>query len=259
MLLTFDLDGVVMKNPFSTGVFPAVTGLIGQASGLSHGEIMKLIIGEAKSRMGLGNMVAAYDWDDIVNLVAGSLGYREPIDVAALVRQHCTPEHIFAYPEVAETLAHLKTTPHPLLVLTNGFRKYQLPVLEALGIAGFFDAIYTPEVNGRAKPEPEFFLEPRVHYPGLHLHIGDTIIHDIWGANEAGAKSIWIYHDLPESIAGLPLKERAEHPMMSSLVAEGIARDLNAAAYPSVTVAGAMPDYVIKTFGELIPLLELLA
>ncbi len=255
MLLTFDLDGVVMKNPFSTGVFPAVTGLIGQATGLSHGEIMKLIIGEAKSRMGLGNMVAAYDWDDIVNLVAGRLGYNESIDVAALVRKYCTPEHIYAYPEVPETLKRLSTEIYPLVVLTNGFRKYQLPVLEALGVADFFDAIYTPEVNGKAKPEREFFLEPRERYPGRHLHVGDMIIHDIWGANEAGATSIWIYHDLPDSVARLPLKERTGHPMMESLVADGIARDLNAAAYPSVTVAGSMPAYVIKTFGELIPLL----
>jgi FMN phosphatase YigB (HAD superfamily) len=259
MLLTFDLDGVVMKNPFSTGVFPAITRLIGQETGLTHQEIMGAIIGEAKSRMGLGNMVAAYDWDEIVALVAGELGYNEPIDVAALVRQYCTPEHIFAYPEVAETLESLSATTSPLVVLTNGFRKYQLPVLEALGVAGFFDAIYTPEVNGKAKPEREFFLEPRKRYPGQQVHIGDMIIHDIWGANEAGATSIWIYHDLPESVACLPIGERTRHAMMESLVADGIARDLNAAAYPSVTIAGSMPDYVIKTFGELVAVLDLLA
>jgi putative hydrolase of the HAD superfamily len=259
MLLTFDLDGVVMKNPFSTGVFPEVTRRIGQETGFTHKEIMAQIIGEARSRMGLGKMVEAYDWDGIVGLVAGKLGYHEPIDVAALVRKHCTPEHIYAYPEVAETLKSLRTTGYPMVVLTNGFLKYQLPVLEALGVAGFFDAIYTPEVNGKAKPEREFFLEPQMAYPGPHVHIGDTVIHDVWGANQVGAISIWIYHDLPESVASLPLRERAGHEMMPKLIADGISRDLNAAAYPMVTVEGSMPSYVIKSFGELSELIRGLA
>lgn len=257
MLLTFDLDGVVMKNPFSTGVFPEVTRRINEATGVPRQDIMKSIIEEARSRMGQGRMVAAYDWDEIVELVARSLGFTERIDVAALVRQFCTPEHIYAYPEVYETLEHLSTTEDSLVVLTNGFRKYQLPVLEALSVARFFDEIYTPEVIGAAKPEPEFYLEPQKRYPGPHLHIGDTIIHDIWGANEVGVTSIWIYHDLPEAVANLPISKRVGHELMEKLVEDGIARDLNAAAYPKVTVQSSMPHFVIKSFGELLGVLEL--
>ncbi|MCK9526303.1 MAG: HAD family hydrolase [Limnochordia bacterium] len=257
MLLTFDLDGVVMKNPFSTGVFPEVTYRISQETGLARQDIMKSVIAEARDRMGLGKMVDAYNWDEIIALVASRLGFTGHIDVAALVRQFCTPEHIYAYPEVHETLEYLSTTEHPLVVLTNGFRKYQLPVLEALGVAEFFDEIYTPEVNGIAKPEPGFFLEPQERYPGPHIHIGDTIIHDIWGANEVGITTVWVYHDLPEAVASLPIKERIGHAMMKKLVEDGIARDLNAAAYPRVTVQNSMPDYVIKSFGELTGVLDL--
>lgn len=257
MLLTFDLDGVVMKNPFSTGVFPEVTLRIHQATGVPRQDIMKSIIGEARSRMGQGRMVDAYDWDEIIALVARSLGFTEHIDIAALVRHFCTPEHIYAYPEVHKTLEYLSTTEHALVVLTNGFRKYQVPVLEALGVAEFFDDIYTPEVSGFAKPGPEFFLEPQERYPGHHLHIGDTIIHDIWGANEVGITSVWVYHDLPETVAKLPIPQRTGHEMMEKLVADGIARDLNAAAYPRVTVQNSMPDFVIKSLGELLALLDL--
>lgn len=257
MLLTFDLDGVVMKNPFSTGVFPEVTRRISQATGLARQDIMTSIIEEAKSRMGLGKMVDAYNWDEIITLVARKLGFSEHIDVATLVRQFCTPDHIHAYPEVPETLRYLSTTEYPLVVLTNGFRKYQLPVLEALGVAECFDDIYTPEVNGIAKPEPEFFLEPQARYPGPHIHVGDTIIHDIWGANEVGITSVWVYHDLPEAVASLPIKKRAGHKMMEKLVEDGIARDLNAAAYPRVTVENSIPDFVIKSFGELTGVLDL--
>ena len=122
MLLTFDLDGVVMKNPFSTGVFPEVTGRIREGTGLSQKEVMGEIIGEAKSRMGQGRIVDAYDWDDIIALVGQKLGFSGSIDVAELVRKYCTPEHIYTYPEVPETLKTLRQAGYPLVVLTNGFR-----------------------------------------------------------------------------------------------------------------------------------------
>ena len=257
MLLTFDLDGVVMKNPFSTGVFPEVTGRIREGTGLSQKEVMGEIIGEAKSRMGQGRIVDAYDWDDIIALVGQKLGFSGSIDVAELVRKYCTPEHIYTYPEVPETLKTLRQAGYPLVVLTNGFRKYQLPVLRALGVADLFDAIYTPEMTGAAKPERDMYLAPQRRYPGPHVHVGDTVIHDLWGANQAGAISVWVYHDLPDLVASLPLSRRSGHELMEELITQGIARDLNAAAYPQLTTVDSMPDFVIKSFGELPAVLDL--
>jgi hypothetical protein len=72
-----------------------------------------------------------------------------------------------------------------------------------------------------------------------------------------GITTVWVYHDLPEAVASLPIKERIGHAMMEKLVEDGIARDLNAAAYPRVTVQDSMPDYVIKSFGELTGVLNL--
>ncbi|HHT68693.1 MAG TPA: HAD family hydrolase [Firmicutes bacterium] len=258
MLLTFDLDGVVMKNPFSTGVFPEVTRRIGEKTGLSHQQILEPIIAEARSRMALGKMVDAYNWDEIVSLVARRLGFTEPIDIAALVRRFSVPGHIYVYPEVPETLEFLRSVNHNLVVLTNGFRKYQLPVLQALGVADFFDAIFTPEVSGTAKPHREFFLQPQKRYPGPHIHVGDMIIHDIMGANQVGATSVWVCHDLPPSVAALPIRERTSHAQMEELVSRGIQRDLNASDYSGLTIASCMPGFVIRSFGELVDVVGML-
>ena len=257
MLLTFDLDGVLMKNPFSTGVFPEVTRRLGTVSGLSHKEIMARILDEARERVGKRDIVGAYDWDGIISLVAGELGYSERIDVAELVRSYCTKEHIYYYPGVPETLDILSKQGHTLVALTNGYKKYQLPVLEGLSIARFFTEICTPEVCGFAKPEVGLFLEPRKRYGKPHVHIGDTVIHDVWGANQAGCITIWVNHSLPQEIWDLSIEERTVHPRLPSLVQEGIARDLNPGAYPEVTVEGSMPHYVIREIEELVDIISL--
>ena len=82
VLVTFDLDGVLMQNPFRRGVFPhVVRALEPYASAIAAREtgadparlVLQLIIDEARQRLLDGRMVEAYDWDDIVARVAADL------------------------------------------------------------------------------------------------------------------------------------------------------------------------------------------
>ena len=73
-------------------------------------------------------------------------------------------------------------------MISNGFAAYQEPVLEALGLLGYFDAVITPERAGAAKPEPQIFAAAG----RLDLFVGDTLVHDILGANQAGVPSAWL-------------------------------------------------------------------
>jgi len=252
MLITLDLDGVLMKNPFSTAVFPIITKQLGERHGLSHKEVMTLIRKEVRVRAARRDYVAAYDWDDIVATVGHSLGFEGAIDVAELVRQNCTPEHIHSYPGVHETLARLKEAGHVLVALTNGFAKYQVPVLEGLGMMQYLSGIYTPEVTGFAKPEAEFFAAARRDFGFPHVHVGDTVAHDVWGAKQSGAVTVWLYHNLLEEIAGLPLMERTGHPKLLEVIAEVLARDLTADGYPDLTPQDCMPDYVMAEINDLV-------
>src|SRR5690554_1528849 len=190
MLITLDLDGVLMKNPFSTAVFPSITKQLGEGPNLSHKDVMKLILDEVRARAKRGDYVGAYDWDQIVAVVGERLGFKGSIDVAALVRENCTPKHIHSYPGVHDTLCKLRRDGHVLIALTNGFAKYQRPVLEALDLMQFLHGIYTPEVSGFAKPDAEFFAAVRRDFDMQHIHVGDTVAHDLWGANKSGAMSV---------------------------------------------------------------------
>jgi FMN phosphatase YigB (HAD superfamily) len=218
---------------------------------------MALIREEVKARAAGKDYVAAYDWDGIVAAVGRRLSFQGNIDVAELVRENCTPEHIHSYPGVHETLAQLKEAGHALVALTNGFAKYQVPVLEALGLMQYLAGVYTPEIAGFAKPDAEFFAAVRRDFGLPHLHVGDTVAHDLWGANKSGAWSVWVYHDLPREIAELPLQERTRHPELLSIIERALAKDLMVSGYPELTAEDCLPHFVTAEISDLVEIVEL--
>src|SRR5690606_796587 len=96
----FDLDGVLIRNPFETCVLPRFAALLKATRGLNGLEeqeaasaVRKRVAGGWQQRMGSGDLVGAYDWDAIYREVATELG-GEPdlvgrIDVALWVRECC--------------------------------------------------------------------------------------------------------------------------------------------------------------------------
>ena len=257
MLLTFDLDGVIMKNPFGSGVFPTISESIAEDVGTTPQAVRQFIVEEAKRRLRSGERIAAYNWDDIAAVTAAHFGSQQTFDVASLVESFCYSPHIGLYPHGFELLQELHSSHYTLRALTNGFAAYQRPVLKALGVLAFFEQVLTPEVVGAIKPEAEFYEASRrgLQANEPHLHIGDTIIHDVWGAKQVQAIAIWVQHDLPEELLPLTPRERAQHPSMLALAEAGIQRDMCPEAYPDVTPDTSIPDYLIHSLAELRPII----
>lgn len=252
MLISFDLDGVLMKNPFGKGVFPYVKKLIAQESKQEEQAVMDAIIKESKTRLLQGEYKNAYNWDDIVSVVAKQFGCDFHIDIASLVESYCYEPYIGLYPNVVETLAKLKV---PKISITNGFRKYQVPVLKALGILDYFTEVYSPDVTGYTKPQKEAYLAAYGNETHC-FHVGDTLIHDVWGANQAGATTIWYYPALPEQFTGkLPNPPKLSE--FEEVLRVAMGKDLCAEAYSQVTLAGAMPDYIITDISQLLDIVDL--
>ncbi len=258
MLITFDLDGVLMLNPFGSGVFPYVRKRISEQSGSDSQEIRKAITGEAIRRQLQGDMVAAYDWDDIIRVVAKSFEVNWNESIAELVERYCVPPHIKLYPGVVELLANLSEAGYTLRALTNGFYIYQYPVLKALGIAHFFERIVTPENVGVAKPDPAFYAASRENTTLPHIHVGDNVIHDVWGANRSGAISIWVHNDLPEDWKDKTPLERAKDPSIAQIVQAGIDADLCPHCHPKLVLSEAMPLFVVGHLSEVNEIIHLL-
>ncbi len=103
-------------------------------------------------------------------------------------------------PGANRLLKSLQERGHRIVILTNGYEKYQLPLIESLGLENY-DLLVTPDKIGYVKPQPEAFKlaakpfleeDSREQEPVV---VGDSILFDVWGASLAGFRAIWLRKD----------------------------------------------------------------
>ena len=92
-----------------------------------------------------------------------------------------------AYPDVPDALTRLRDRGISLAVISN-FDRRLYPVLDALGLRAFFDAVILSSEVGADKPDPRIFeraLQTLNVTPGEAWHVGDDPKTD-WGAEAVG-------------------------------------------------------------------------
>lgn len=200
--ITFDLDGTLMQNPFVGHVFPEIEKRILLENKLLENIVDQLVL-EHETRLKDGRTADAYDWDDIVLQYLKANGLQSSIHVEEILREFCVEPNIYLLEDsVCEVLDELKQLGYSLAVVTNGFTKYQLPVMDVLKLTEHFDLIVTPQEVGYAKPDKRIY-GAILGLGEIHAHVGDRIDHDVISANAIGVRSIWIYRHLPESLKEL--------------------------------------------------------
>jgi phosphoglycolate phosphatase len=110
-----------------------------------------------------------------------------------------------AYPGVAEALEHLSAM--PMAVLTNKPERISVRILEALGLAKYFRAIYGGNTFSTKKPDPlgvHTILREFSARPNEALLIGDSEV-DVQTARNAGIFSAIVNY-------GFGIHDRAAHP-----------------------------------------------
>lgn len=195
-LVSFDLDGVLIQNPFRDCVVPRLRDVVRSAPSLRD-----LPPDEADRRMAqavgrvwrelqrAGEWVRGYDWDHVYARAAADLGAPELPRVGPIVEACCAErEGIHLFPEASEALELLADRGVRMVAVTNNFASLQTPVLDALGVGHRFDAVLGPDVLGTAKPDPAVFQG----LGGVVAHVGDTLSTDVAAARRAGVRSVWI-------------------------------------------------------------------
>lgn len=251
----FDLDGVLMRNPFESCIFPQMyrlfhaTPALGALSAAEAAQASRTAVRAAWGRrMAAGDMVGAYDWDAIFRDVAAEFGGAEVPDVATMVRRCCQVDGaIAALPGAHDTLRALRDAGHRLVVISNGFSAYQEPVLEALGMLAYFDRVVTPDRVGFAKPDPGAFRAAG----RLDWFVGDTLLHDVLGARAAGVRAAWLPPKLAPSVASLPVTQRAADPDVGLVVQHAIDTSPYLPFLPQASVRSCTPDVVLARLDEL--------
>ncbi len=113
-------------------------------------------------------------------------------EVADYLKANWQSPHVWPItPGAREVLAHLHSQGFKLGVVSNW--DWTLPgVLQATGMAGFFDYIGVSALEGVAKPDPRFFeivLQALEVEPQQAIHIGDSE-DDVQGALAAGVRPL---------------------------------------------------------------------
>lgn len=246
--ITFDLDGTLMQNPFVGHVFPEIERRILLENELMENIVDQLVI-EHEMRLKDGRTADAYDWDDIVRDYLKTNQLQALINVEEILTGFCKEPNVYLLEDsVYEVLDELKRLGFSLAVVTNGFTKYQLPVMDVLKLTEHFDLIVTPEEVGFAKPDK------RVYGSVLELgeivaHVGDRIDHDVISANAIQVRSIWIYRHLPDSMKELAPAERRGLPDILDIALRKLERESRKQF--GTLPKEAVPQEVICSLSEL--------
>lgn len=134
---------------------------------------------------------------------------RQPACLARfLARYEAEPtRHTRPYPGVVETLERARARGLKLAVVTNKPEAATHLVLEALGLAGLFDAVVGGDTLPRRKPDPDpvlLALDRLGVAPGDALMVGDNH-HDVNAARAAGVASVAVtygYSHVPHAELG---------------------------------------------------------
>ena len=113
---------------------------------------------------------------------------------AELFAYFASPNAWTLYPEVLETLTSLNERGLILDVISN-FDSRLVRILDGLGAGAQFENIFVSSRVGYAKPDGRIFnaaLSCHGLAPAQALHVGDSEINDLSGANQAGIKGILV-------------------------------------------------------------------
>jgi len=208
-----DLDRTILEGPFEPVIFPLILGEIGQQAGLDTPALREAARQENWRRQcdPACSAVHTMDWDDIFAGLASRYGARLSTNAAEAVRQYAGPPYAQLYPGARQALEHLAAHPQRALVAaTKGLARYQIPVLDGLGLTSLFTDILTPEGSQALKQELAFYG----NWPActaMQIMVGDLYEDDVLPAHAFGFRTVWRRHagDPPVDTSCLPVQPDA--------------------------------------------------
>lgn len=179
--VTFDLDNTLIKNPYWRLHFRPWLEHQATVLDLNYRHLWEQFRREGQRRWQDGHWVESFDWPDIAaSLALPPLPDPAVPDLDAL--------RSLVIPGAEAALRHIQSIGLRLGLVTNGFLRFQLPYLTALGWDTLFDLLITPDQTGFAKPDQRMMDAVT---PGL-AHIGDRLSHDVLVAQRSNRLGILV-------------------------------------------------------------------
>ena len=98
------------------------------------------------------------------------------------------------YPDVIQVLDELKSK-YRMGLVSDAQPCFALPEIQAVGLSGYFEPIVISAYGGFRKPDSRLFakaLDMMKLIPSQAIYIGNDMFRDIFGAKQAGLKTIFV-------------------------------------------------------------------
>ena len=145
-------------------------------------------------------------WAEIVTntFQRSSVSGQESAFFADLYERFAGPEVWRIYDDVAAALDPLSRRGVRLAVISNWDERLR-PLLRGLKLDHFFEVVIVSSELGQHKPAPEIFTHAlrQLGLPGQAvLHVGDSALEDVTGAEQAGLRAVRLNRRRPEEAPG---------------------------------------------------------
>ena len=194
--VTFDVGGTLIEP------FPSVGHVYAEIAAQHDIRIAPEILNQRfaaawKAKKNFGHSMQ--DWSDLVDDTFMGLARVAPSQsfFPQLYRAFAEPGAWHVFDDVFPCLERLRQKGLRLGVISNWDERLG-PLLKAIGLAEFFDAMTASIEVGEAKPGPRIFdaAQRELGIGAAHiLHVGDSLLEDIEGARAAGLKALLIKRD----------------------------------------------------------------
>jgi phosphoglycolate phosphatase len=147
--------------------------------------------GEAEVRNWVGNGVERLVRRALTGTLDGEpdeADYERAYPIFLELYRENTSKRSALYPGVREGLDYLSTARYPLGCVTNKAAQFTEPLLEDLGVRGFFEIVISGDTLPQKKPDPAPLLHAAEHFgvsPSEALMVGDSVS-DVKAARAAG-------------------------------------------------------------------------
>jgi putative hydrolase of the HAD superfamily len=203
--VTFDVGGTLIAPWPSVGhVYAQIAGRHGRH--VCAEDLDRQFAATWKAKKSFGYSMS--DWSNLVNQSFAGLPGDPPDDVlfSELYDHFATPGPWRVFDDVLPCLQRLKRRGFKLAVISNWDERLR-PLLRALELEQYFDAIIVSAEVGSHKPDAKVFetAANRLGIPaGAILHVGDSIAEDYEGARASEFRAVLLRRGQPAAKDAIP-------------------------------------------------------
>ena len=173
-----------------------------------------------------------YDWDYHIAKLCSQLGVKKHYNYEKIIKQNLNKAKLF--PDAIPILKYLKSHGYKISIITNGLKKYQLPIIKKLKLLKYVSKVYAPN-NGYLKPDKRIFNHDFENRK-ISIYIDDQFYQGIYLGKKLKAKTFLICRDF---------HSKKTRFIREKLKSEALERKFN------VQIKNVTPDYIITDLRQI--------